>query len=92
MTKADLVKGVSDAVGPGVSRRECAAVTDALLAAIMDSLGKGESVEIRGFGTFKVRHRPARTGRNPRTGESIEIAARNAPAFQPSKQFRDSVN
>ncbi|MDE2730948.1 MAG: HU family DNA-binding protein [Bacteroidota bacterium] len=92
MTKAELVKSVSDAVGAGVSRRECAAVTDALLAAIVDTLERGESVDIRGFGIFKVRHLAARMGRNPGTGEPVQIAARTSPVFRPSKAFRERVN
>ena len=92
MTKADLVERVADAIGPGISRRDYALVIDAFLAAVQDALVQGEGIEIRGFGTFKVRRRKARIARNPRTGERVEVPARNVPVFQPSKHFRSRVD
>ena len=64
----------------------------AVFAAVGDSLAKGEPVSIAGFGTFTTKSRPARQGRNPRTGEAIAIAASTAPAFKPGKALRDAVN
>ena len=64
----------------------------AVFAAVGDSLAKGEPVSIAGFGTFTTKSRPARQGRNPRTGEVIAIAASTAPAFKPGKALRDAVN
>ena len=91
MTKADLVEQVVDVVGPRVTKKDCGLVVDAFLAAVKDALERGEGIEIRGFGTFKVRHRKARTARNPKTGEPVEVPARAAPVFQPSIFLRDRV-
>ena len=74
-----------------LSKSEAAAAVDGVFDAIQDALARGESVALTGFGTFSVRRRPARTGRNPRTGESIEIAASKAPAFKAGKTLRDAV-
>ena len=68
MTKADLVEQVADAVGPRVTKRDCGLVVDAFLDAVKDALARGHNIEIRGFGTFKLRHRKARTARNPQNG------------------------
>ena len=64
----------------------------AVFAAIGDSLARGDAVSIAGFGTFATKNRPARLGRNPRTGEAIAITASTAPAFKPGKALRDAVN
>ena len=85
MTKADLVELVADAIGPGVTKRDCALVVDGFLNAVKQALSRGDNIEIRGFGTFKVRHRKARLARNPRTGEPVKVPARSAPVFKPSK-------
>ena len=68
MTKADLVQRAAAAVGPRVAKKDCGLVVDAFLDAVKDALERGEGIEIRGFGTFKVRRRKRRTARNPRTG------------------------
>ena len=91
MTKADLVEQVADAVGPGVTKRECGLMADAFLDAVKEALARGDGIELRGFGTFKVRHRKARTGRNPRTGEPVEVPAREVPVFKPSRHLRSRV-
>ena len=92
MTKADLVARAAFAVGPRVTKKDCGLVVDAFLDAVKDALECGEGIEIRGFGTFKVRHRKPRTARNPRTGERVEVAARAVPVFNPSKLLRDRVD
>ena len=92
MTKGELLKQVSDEVGSQLSAGECKLVFEAILAKITEALEQGGPVEIRGFGTFKVRDRKARKGQNPRTGEAIDIPAARVPAFQPSKLLRDRVN
>lgn len=74
-----------------LSKSEAAAAVDGVFDAIQDALARGETVALTGFGTFSVRSRPARSGRNPRTGESIEIAASKAPAFKAGKTLRDAV-
>ena len=91
MTKADIVEQVARAIGPGVTKRECALVVDGFLNAVTRALSQGEGIEIRGFGSFKVRRRSARMARNPRTGEPVEVPARVAPVFKPSKLMRAEV-
>ena len=91
MTKADLVEQVADAIGGRVTKRDCGLVVDAFLDAAKEALARGDGIELRGFGTFKVRHRKARTGRNPRTGEPVEVPARDVPVFQPSRPLKSAV-
>ena len=91
MTKADLVEEVHEAIGPGVTKKDCAAVVDAFLNAIKRAIADGENIEIRGFGTFKVRERRTRMARNPRTGEPVKVPARAVPVFKPSRLFKDEV-
>lgn len=92
MTKADLVEQVYEAIGPGVTKKDCGAVVDAFLNAIKQAMANGEHIEIRGFGTFKVRDRRPRLARNPRTGESVRVPARSVPVFKPSRLFRAQVD
>ena len=91
MTKADLVGQVADAIGPGVTKGECRLVIDGFLGAVKEALVRGDGIEIRGFGTFKVRHRKARTARNPRTGEPVEVPARAVAALKPSRHLSNQV-
>ena len=92
MTKADLVERAADVVGPCVTKRDCGLVVDAFLDAIKGAMEHGDHIEIRGFGTFKVRHRKARMARNPRTGESLQVPPRVVPVFKPSKHLRGRVD
>jgi len=91
MTKADLVEQVAEAIGPGITKKDCALVVDGFLNAVKLALANGENIEIRGFGTFKVRRRKTRMARNPRTGEPVKVRARSVPVFKPSKQLRTRV-
>lgn len=91
MTKADLVEQVYEAIGPGITKKDCAAVVDAFLNAIRQALANEEHIEIRGFGTFKVRRRKSRMARNPRTGEPVRVPARAVPVFKPSRLFKEHV-
>lgn len=91
MTKADLVEQVAEAIGPGITKKECALVIDGFLNAVKQALAQGNGIEIRGFGTFKVRHRKARVARNPRTGDPVQVPARVSPVFKPSKSLRSRV-
>jgi nucleoid DNA-binding protein len=91
MTKADLVEQVYEAIGPGVTKKDCGAVVDAFLNAVKQALADGEHIEIRGFGTFKVRKRRPRLARNPRTGESVHVPARLVPVFKPSRLFKAAI-
>ena len=89
MNKFDMVSRV---VGrTSLSKGEATAAVDGVFEAIQDALARGESVALTGLGTFSVRSRPAHTGRTPRTGESIDIAASTAPAFKAGKTLRDAV-
>lgn len=90
MTKKDLINAVSEI--SGVSKKDTAAVIDAVFIAITDSVANGDSVQLVGFGTFEARKRDARTGRNPHTGEAINISAATVPAFKAGKAFKDAVN
>ena len=95
MTKADLVEGVTLAIektsGPMISKKDCARVVDAFLDAIKDALKEQRNIEVRGFGTFKIRQRKTRMARNPRTGAPVEVSARPVPVFKPSKELRALV-
>ena len=95
MTKADLVEKVTATIartaGPMISKKDCARVVDAFLDSVKDSLSDQRNIEIRGFGTFKIRRRKTRMARNPRTGEPVEVAARPVPVFKPSKELRTMV-
>ncbi len=91
MTKADLVEQVAEAIGPGITKKDCALVVDGLLNAIKNALARHEHIEIRGFGTFKVRERKTRMARNPRTGDPVKVPMRMVPVFKPSKEMRVQV-
>ncbi|MXY57126.1 MAG: HU family DNA-binding protein [Gammaproteobacteria bacterium] len=90
MNKSELTDAIADEAD--ISRASAARALDAALNAIQGSLQNGEPVALVGFGTFSVRERGARTGRNPRTGEEIEIAAAKLPAFKPGKALKDALN
>lgn len=89
MNKKDLIDAVAGTTGSTAT--EAAAHLEAALEHIGAALAKGESVAIAGFGTFEVRHRAARTGRNPQTGAEIAIAASNAPAFKAAAALKRRV-
>jgi len=90
MNKSELIDAVANATG--LSRNEAAGATDAVLNSIVDALAGGDQVNISGFGTFSVRERAARSGRNPQTGETIQIKASKSPGFKAGKAFKDAVN
>ena len=88
MNKGDLVNEVSQVLA---SKKDAQAAVDRLLSAITQSLGRGEDVTLVGFGTFKVTKRNARMGRNPRTGEKIQIKAAMVPKFVAGKALKEAV-
>ena len=90
MNKSDLVIAIAD--NSGLSKADAAGALQATTSAISTALASGDSVAITGFGSFLVRARAARTGRNPQTGATIEISASNAPAFKAGKLLKESVN
>ncbi len=89
MTKADLVERVAGKTG--LSKSDIAVVIDSFLDAIKRTLEGGSNIEIRGFGTFKVKERKARKARNPRTGEEVPVANRMVPVFKPSNEFKTMI-
>lgn len=90
MNKRELTDAVASAADLG--KAEAGRAVDAVLGAISGALGQGDSVSLVGFGTFSVKHRAARQGRNPRTGETIQIAATSVPGFKAGRALRDAVN
>ena len=89
MKKSDIAAQVADKTS--VSKADAESAVNALLGAITDALARGESVSIAGFGTFSVKERAARQGRNPQTGEAIAIAASKVPSFKAGKGLRDTI-
>lgn len=89
MTKSELIRQV--ATGAGMTLREADAAVNSFLAAIELTLADGKDVTLQGFGTFSVKHREARTGRNPATGATIQIPASNTVSFKPGRALKDAV-
>ena len=89
MTKADLVEKI--AIQTGVSKNHTAVIIDGMLDAVCRALSEGQHLEIRGFGTFKVRERRARRARNPRSGTEVLVPAKLVPVFKPSKELKAHV-
>lgn len=90
MNKAELVDAIAE--GASISKADAARALDATVAAITQALKKGDSVSVVGFGSFVVRTRAARVGRNPKTREEIQIPAANNPTFKAGKALKDAVN
>lgn len=90
MNKTDLIDAVSDSAD--LTKADAARAVDAVIASITSALKKGDSVTVVGFGTFQVRERAARSGRNPKTGDTIQISASKNPAFKAGKALKDAVN
>jgi DNA-binding protein HU-beta len=90
MNKSELIDAIAS--DSGLSKADAGRALDGFTSAITNALKDGGSVSMVGFGTFSVKHREARTGRNPRTGESIQIKASNNPSFKAGKALKDAVN
>lgn len=90
MNKSELVDAI--ATQADLSKAAATRALDATLEAVTSALQKGDSVSLVGFGTFAVKERAARTGRNPKTGDEIQIAAAKVPSFKPGKGLKDAVN
>ena len=90
MTKSHLVNQLAEATQQ--SKREAEQIVDLVFAGITKALQSGGRLDVRGFGSFQVRDRKARQGRNPRTGETILIPAKKVPVFKPSKQLAEQLN
>jgi len=90
MTKTDMIEGLANKLG--LNKNEAEKAVNIVLDDITNALKQGERVNISGFGTFSVSTRQARIGRNPKTGESIQISATRSAKFKPGKQLKDSLN
>jgi DNA-binding protein HU-beta len=90
VNKSELIDAIAD--GADISKASAGKALDSVLEAITGALKKGDQVSLVGFGTFSVKHRPARAGRNPQTGKEIQIAAANVPGFKAGKSLKDAVN
>jgi integration host factor subunit beta len=90
MTKADLIDEVSQLAE--LTRKDSEVIVETIFDAIVRSLHVGDKIEIRGFGSFRTRQRKPRVGRNPKTGERVEVPAKKIPFFKPSKELKDLVN
>jgi integration host factor subunit beta len=90
MTKADLVEKVAEAAS--LSKTEAEAVVKTVLDSVVDALRSGEKVELRGFGSFRLRQRRPRQGRNPKTGTRVEVPGKSVPYFKPGKELRELLN
>lgn len=90
MNKSQLIDKIAE--GADISKASAGRALDSFVDAVGEALQAGDQVSLVGFGTFSIRERAARTGRNPQTGTPIEIAAAKIPAFKPGKALKDSVN
>ncbi len=91
MIKSELVQRIS-AQNPHLYQRDVENIVNAILGDIVTALARGDRVELRGFGAFSVKNRPARTGRNPRTGEHVSVAKKAVPFFKTGKEMRERLN
>jgi len=90
LTKADLIEEVLKVTE--LPRKESETIVETIFDSIIEAIQKGEKIEIRGFGSFRTRQRKGRVGRNPKTGEKVEVPAKRIPFFKPSKELKDFVN
>ncbi|HEY7411777.1 MAG TPA: HU family DNA-binding protein [Vicinamibacteria bacterium] len=90
MTKAELVDSVSRA--SELTRKHSEVIVDAVFTSILAALRKGDKIELRGFGSFRLRRRGGRTGRNPKTGKGVHVPPKRVPYFKPGKELRQLVN
>lgn len=90
MTKAELVDEV--ALAAKLTKKESEVIVDEVFKNIIQTLNRGEKIELRGFGSFRVRQRRARRGRNPKTGDPVDIPAKRVPYFKPGKELKEMIN
>lgn len=91
MIKSELIQKIA-AANPHLFHRDVERIVNVIFDEIVDALARGDRVELRGFGAFTVKHRPAREGRNPRTGEPVPVAEKYVPFFKTGKELRDRLN
>ena len=90
MTKADLVEDVARAAE--LTKKDAERLVEIVFESIIETLNHGEKIELRGFGSFRVRERGARRGRNPKTGDPVDIPAKRVPYFKPGKELKELIN
>ena len=90
MTKAELVEEV--AKESDLTKKDAEVIVQIVLDSITESLQRGEKIELRGFGSFRIRSRSSRQGRNPKTGSEVSVPAKKVPYFKPGKEIKDLVN
>ena len=90
MNKQDLVKRIAH--DAEVTQRQASVMVESMINIVMEAVAKGENVQLLGFGTFEARHRAARVGRNPTTGEAVEIPETVVPMFKPGQEFKEMVD
>jgi integration host factor subunit beta len=90
MTKAELIERV--AVATDVTKKQAESIVDTVFEAIVRSLKEGQKIELRGFGSFRLRERGARMGRNPKTGVKVAVPAKKIPYFKPGKELKELIN
>ncbi|MGA7616571.1 MAG: integration host factor subunit beta [Thermoanaerobaculia bacterium] len=90
MTKAELVDEVARTVQ--VTKKQAETIVNVVFDSIVDSLRGGEKIELRGFGSFRLRNRKSRTGRNPKTGERVDVPSKKIPYFKPGKELKELIN
>jgi integration host factor subunit beta len=91
MIKSELIEKISEA-NPNLLQRDIEKIVNVIFDEITDALARGERVELRGFGAFSIKHRPSRTGRNPRTGETVDVEEKYVPFFKTGKELRERLN
>ncbi len=89
MTKAELIEELSTTAG--ITRKHSEVIVEAVFSSIVAAMQQGEKIELRGFGTFRLRQRESRTGRNPKTGVGVVVPAKKVPTFKPGKALREAL-
>ena len=90
MTKAELIEEVAQSTQ--LTKKHAEIIVNTVFHSIVDSLRDGDKIELRGFGSFRIRHRGARVGRNPKTGAKVDVPAKRIPYFKPGKELREMLN
>ncbi|MGH9162166.1 MAG: HU family DNA-binding protein [Vicinamibacteraceae bacterium] len=90
MTKADLVEEVSRV--SDLTKKHSEIIVDTVVKSVIDALHRGEKIELRGFGSFRLRRREPRRGRNPKTGDRVDVPPKKVPYFKPGKELKDLIN
>ena len=91
MIKSELIERIAERI-PHLYKRDVEQIVDAILEEVVVALSRGDRVELRGFGAFSVKNRPARVGRNPRTGEQVDVGEKYVPQFKAGKEIRERLN